>query len=114
MTTALWAALAMLVYDVLAVLLVQAEARNRAGFAAVLDCLMWPAGMACTAIAVTALQGHALSLKAEVFVFVEIANVAGSFIAVAIGRRWIRNDVAVRLAAVEKQLAELTGPVRPA
>ena len=40
-----WAAVAMLVQNVLAVLLVQAEARNRALLAGLLDCLMWPTGM---------------------------------------------------------------------
>jgi hypothetical protein len=35
----------MLVQNVLAVFLLQAEARNRALLAGLLDCLMWPAGM---------------------------------------------------------------------
>jgi len=55
----------MLVQNVLAVLLVQAEARNRALLAGLLDCLMWPAGMITTTITitVTALQGHHAGLK---------------------------------------------------
>jgi hypothetical protein len=36
----------MLAQNVLAVFLVQAEARNRVLPAGLLDCLMWPAGMA--------------------------------------------------------------------
>jgi len=90
MITALWAALAMLVQDVMAVLLVQAEARNRATLSAILDAVMWPAGMACTTISVTALQGHHLGTKAVVVIAVELANVAGSYIAVGIGKRYIR------------------------
>ena len=39
-----WAAVAMLAQNILAVFLVQAEARNRALLAGLLDCLMWPAG----------------------------------------------------------------------
>jgi len=61
-----WAAVAMLVQNVLAVFLVQAEARNRALLAGLLDCLMWPAGMVTTTITVTALQGHHAGLTGEV------------------------------------------------
>jgi hypothetical protein len=56
----------LLVQNVLAVFLVQAEARNRALLAGLLDCLMWPAGMITTTITVTALQGHHAGLKTEV------------------------------------------------
>jgi len=56
----------MLVQNVLAVFLVQVEARNRALLAGLLDCLMWPAGMITTTITVTALQGHHARLKTEV------------------------------------------------
>jgi hypothetical protein len=52
-----WAAVAMLVQNVLAVFLVQAEARNRALLAGLLDCLMWPAGMVTTTITVTWSRG---------------------------------------------------------
>lgn len=89
-TTALSAAAAMLVQDVTAVLLVQAEARNRAGLSALFDSVMWLAGIATTTISVTALQGHQLSAKAAVLVAVELANVAGCYIGVAIGRRLIK------------------------
>ena len=86
------AAVSMLVQDILAVLLVQAEARNKATLSAVLDCLMWPAGMACTAISVTALQGHDLGLKAAVIAAVEVANLAGSYVAIGLGKRWIKEE----------------------
>lgn len=87
---ALWAALAMLVNDVAAVLLVQSEARNRAGLAAIFDCVMWLASISTTTISVTALQGHQLGAKALVVVLVTLANVAGCYIGVGIGRRLIR------------------------
>jgi hypothetical protein len=85
-----WAAVAMLVQNVLAVLLVQAEARNRAALAGLLDCLMWPAGMVTTTITVTALQGHHAGLKTEVIAAVTLANFAGSSAAVKLGRRFIK------------------------
>jgi len=89
-TTALAAAGAMLINDVAAVLLVQAEARNRAGLAAIFDSVMWIASILTTTISVTALQGHHLSAKVAVLVAVELANVAGCYIGVAIGKRVIK------------------------
>jgi hypothetical protein len=80
----------MLVQNVLAVLLVQAEARNRAVLAGLLDCLMWPAAMVTTTITVTALQGHHAGLKTEVIAAVTLANFAGSSAAVRLGRRFIK------------------------
>lgn len=105
MVTALLAGLAMLVNDVTAVLLVQAEARNRPGLSAVFDSIMWLAGIATTTVSVTALQGHHLGTKVTVLIAVEIANVAGCYIGVAIGRRAIK----------EKKAACACGcPVQPA
>ena len=88
--TALEAAGAMIVQDVCGVLLVQAEARNRAGLSALFDSIMWLAQISTVTISVTALQGHSLSAKAMVLVCVELANVAGCYIGVAIGRRTIK------------------------
>lgn len=92
MTIALWAALSMVVQDLLAVCLVQAEARNRAVLAGVLDALCWPAGIVCTTITVTALQGHHLGVKADVIAAVTVANFAGSMAAVRLGRRYIKAE----------------------
>jgi len=80
----------MLVNDVSAVLLVQSEARNRAGLAAIFDSIMWLASISTTTISVTALQGHHLGAKALVVICVTIANVAGCYAGVAIGRRFIK------------------------
>ena len=90
--TALLAAVCMVVQDVLATLLVQAEARNRAGLAAAFDAAMWCFGIATTSIAVTALQGHSLGEKVMVVGAVTAANVAGSFAGVKIGKRFITED----------------------
>jgi membrane protein DedA with SNARE-associated domain len=68
-----WAAVAMLAQNVLAVFLVQAEAR-----------------MVTTTITVTALQGHHAGLKGEVIAAVTLANFVGSSAAVSLGRRFIR------------------------
>lgn len=90
MGLALLAALCMVVQDIMAVLLVQAEARNRAGLAALFDSLMWLASIATTTISVSALQGHHLGTKAVVIIAVTLANVAGSFAGVRIGKRLIK------------------------
>jgi len=80
----------MFVQDVTAVLLVQSEARNRATLAAILDSLMWLASITTTTVSVTTLQGHHLSAKVAILVAVELANVAGSFTGVRLGKRWIK------------------------
>jgi len=80
----------MLVQNVLAVFLVQAEARNRALLAGLADCLMWPTGIVATTITVTALQGHHAGLKSEVIAAVTLANFVSSSAAVRLGRRFIR------------------------
>ena len=94
LSTALAAAGAMLINDVAAVLLVQSEARNRAGLAAVFDSIMWLASITTTTVSVTALQGHQIDTKAAVLVAVELANVAGCYIGVAVGRRLIKETKA--------------------
>lgn len=90
MIIALWAALAMVANDVLAVCLVQAEARNHALLSGCLDSVMWLASIATTTISVTALQSHHLSLKIIVVVAVTLANMTGSVAGVRIGRRFIK------------------------
>jgi hypothetical protein len=89
---ALWAALAMAANDLFAVLLVQAEARNRAVLSGALDTCMWAAGIATTTISVTALQGHDGPLKGLVVAAVSVANFAASWGAVKIGERLIRQQ----------------------
>jgi hypothetical protein len=92
MIIALWAALAMVANDILAVCLVQAEARNHALLSGCLDCVMWLASIATTTISVTALQSHHFSLKVIVVVAVTLANMAGSIAGVRIGKRYIREQ----------------------
>jgi hypothetical protein len=87
---ALLAACSMFTQDVLAVCLVQAEARNRAGLAALLDAVMWGAAITTTSISVTTLQGHSLGHKVAVVAAVSAANLAGSWTGVMVGKRLIR------------------------
>lgn len=90
MIIALWAALAMVAQDILAVCLVQAEARNRATLAGLLDSAAWLATITTATISVTTLQGHSLALKAVVVAAVTAANFIGSFSGVKIGQRLVR------------------------
>jgi hypothetical protein len=51
---------------------------------------MWIASISTTTISVTALQGHHLTAKIAVLASVELANVVGCYVGVAIGKRLIK------------------------
>lgn len=80
----------MVVQDILGVLMVQAEARNRGWLTGTFDSLGWLAAIFTTTLSVTALQGHDTTLKVVVVAAVTAANFAGSLIGVAIGKRFIK------------------------
>jgi hypothetical protein len=84
------AALAMLAQDMISVLLVQAEARNRAHLAGICDAIGWGLAIATTTISVTALQGHSLGLKIAVVLAVSASNYIGTLLGVRIGKRWVK------------------------
>jgi len=86
----LFAALAMVVQDCLAVMMVQAEARDRGWTAGFLDAAGWMFGIATTTISVTALQGHSTGLKIAVVIAVTAANIIGSKTGQVIGTRYIK------------------------
>jgi hypothetical protein len=92
------AAISMVIADVLSVLLVQAEARNRAFLAGVLDTLGWGAAIVVTFLTVNSLQGHDLGLKVGVVIAVSLANFVGSYVGVKIGRRFVKEDPTTTLA----------------
>ena len=92
MTLILFAAGCMVVQDILAVLLTDAEARNRGWLAGILDSAVWLFAIATTTIAVTALQGHSLAGKVELVVFVTVANLIGMRLGVWIGKKYIKNS----------------------
>jgi hypothetical protein len=86
----LLAALCMVFQDVLAVMMVQAEARDRGWLAGILDAVGWGFAIATTTVSVTALQGHNTGLKVAVVVFVTIANIIGSKLGQVLGTKFIK------------------------
>jgi hypothetical protein len=88
---ALYAAIAMVIQDVLCVMMVQAEARNRGWLAGAFDSIQWLAAISTTTISVTALQGHDFGEKVLVVCAVSAANLFGSLLGVEIGKRFIRD-----------------------
>lgn len=88
--TALLAAVAMVVEDILGTVLVQANAKNRAWLSGLLDALAWGAGIFTTSVSVTALQGHNMTAKVIVIGAVTAANIIGSVAGVKIGERLLR------------------------
>lgn len=89
MNVALLAALCMVVQDVVAVVMVQAENRSRGWLAGILDAFAWCFGMATTTVAVSTLQGHHTAAKVAVIVAVSVANVLGSKLGQVVGDRFI-------------------------
>lgn len=92
MVIALLAAVCMYFQDLMAVFLVQAEARNRAVLAGLMDSLMWIFGISTTAISIDALLNGTFTQKAEVIAAVTIANFFGSYSGVKIGHRYIKEE----------------------
>lgn len=93
MIVALLAALAMVCQDILGVLLVQAEARNRGLLAGVFDALGWLATITTTSISVSTLQGHNLTEQVLVITLVTAANIGGSVLGVKIGKKIIKEVI---------------------
>lgn len=93
MLIALYAALAMVVQDILGVCMVQAEARNRGLLAGIFDSLMWLATITTTTLSVTTLQGSNTRDKVVVVVAVTAANLLGSITGVIIGKRFIKEKL---------------------
>jgi len=94
------ATIAMVFEDVLSVLLVQAEARDRAVLSGVLDSIAWAFSMVVTVATVDVMQGHHNSVKVLAVGAITIANFVGSLVGVQIGKRTIKtrriNDAAVQ------------------
>lgn len=88
MIPALLAALAMVATDILATIMVMAEAREMGWVAGVLDAAGWIVSISCTAISVDVLTGGGpLINKAYVIVFVSAANLLGTKAGQEIGSR---------------------------
>lgn len=87
MSYALLAAACMLITDVLATIMVMAEAANRGWLAGIMDCAGWYVGIATTTISVTTLSGHDTVRKIWVLVLVGAANVFGTKLGQVTGQR---------------------------
>ena len=83
------AAVAMLIQDLIAVPLVQAEARNKAVLAGILDTVGWLVAITTTFISVDSLQGHDTRQKVAVIVAVSGANFLGTYMGTKIGARYV-------------------------
>ena len=84
------AAIAMVIQDILATLLVQAESRNRSVLAGGLDALMWIAGITTTYNALDALHSPSLWHKVLTIAVMSVANVGGTMTGTVIGKRFIK------------------------
>ncbi len=93
MILALLAALAMVFQDIIGVFQIQAEARNQASLAGIMDTIGWLLVITTMTISVSALQGKSLGEKVLVVVLVSVANFIGSYTGVKIGKRYIKQDV---------------------
>lgn len=89
MLIALYAAVAMFVQDILSTMLVQAEARNRAHLAGLLDSLAWVAAISTTTLSVSTLEGHDFGRQVVVVIAVSAANYFGTVAGTKIGARWL-------------------------
>jgi hypothetical protein len=99
------AAVAMVISDVLSVILVQAEARNRAVLAGVFDTLGWLAAVIVTLLTLNALNGHNVPLMIGVVGGVSVANFGGTWLGTTVGKRYVREDatkLAERVTALER------------
>lgn len=103
MIYALIAAVAMVITDILGVIMVMAEARDRGWLAGWMDTAQWLVGITTTTITVTALQGHNWSEKIAVVVLVSAANLFGTKLGQLIGHRFVTDasSLAERVARLE-------------
>lgn len=106
---ALLAGVAMFVQDIFSVLMVQAEARNKAHLAASLDSLGWGATIATTAISVTTLQGHSMPAKVLTVLLVTAANYGGTLTGVLIGRRFVKDEDKANVSVLRGTRVPLDG-----
>jgi hypothetical protein len=102
MITALVAAVAMVVSDVLGTCMVMAEARAMGWTAGLLDMLGWYVSIATTTISVTTLGGHDLTNKIYVLTFVGLANIFGTKLGQLTGSRFLKTKAERLIAAAAR------------
>ncbi len=106
MIPALIAAVAMVVTDILGVVMVQAEARNRGWLAGWMDTAAWLVGITTTTLTVTTLQGHSTVDKVAMVTLVSAANLFGTKLGQVIGARFVsdKTSIAERVATLERAI----------
>jgi hypothetical protein len=103
MGIALLAAIAMVASDVLATIMVQAEAANLGWLAGFCDTAGWYVAIATTTISVTSLSGHDTARKIWVLGLVGAANLFGTKLGQVTGKRVLHRFP----AAINPELVEL-------
>ena len=120
MGIALIAAACMIVQDVLGSCMVMFEAANRKWWAGLCDTFGWYVGISTTTISVTSLQGHNMTQKVLVLVFVGTANLFGTALGVASGD-WLlhrkpslkADDPTLMVASLAARVEALENKVAP-
>ena len=107
MLIALWAALAMVVQDILGVLMVQSENRKRGTLAGVFDAAGWLFALVTLKYSLAAVDGHNTSLKVLVVLSVTVANIIGSRLGVMFGDKFFPDQENERLTIIEAEIAAL-------
>jgi hypothetical protein len=98
---------AMIVQDVLSVLLTQAETRQRAKLAGLLDALGWLVGIYTINWSLNAIGSHDLVLRYVVIGAVTAANFIGSYLGTKIGDRINKPSTPASTAELEARVLKL-------
>jgi hypothetical protein len=93
----------MVVQDVLGVIMVQAEARNRGWLAGLLDMIAWLVAFVTLNISLNAVNGHDTTEKWLVIILVSAANLFGTKLGQMIGAKYVTDatTLAERVARLE-------------
>ena len=102
MLTALLAAAAMVISDILATVMVMAEAREMGWLAGLLDMLGWYVGILTTTVSVSTLSGHDTADKIYVLAFVGLANVIGTKLGQVTGSRLLKSKMLQTIASAAR------------
>jgi hypothetical protein len=113
MIPALIAAVTMVITDVLGVIMVMAEARNRGWLAGWMDVAQWGVAIATTTITVTILQGHSLREKVLVIALVSAANLFGTKLGQVIGSKFVHDATTLTVAQRLDRIEATIGPPYP-
>lgn len=102
MLIALGAAACMVASDVLATIMVMAEAKEMGWLAGFMDMAGWYVSIATTSISVSTLSGHNTMDKVYVLVFVGLSNVFGTKLGQMTGSKLLKNKVQREIASAAR------------